>query len=262
MCKSKYKDYFLGNIVMKINKTGNRGNIRYFEKNYGKNILPLSMSQNEYMPGSRPLEILFFWKRESPYEEGKESLLKTIKHYNLFSSCLIMVEDNKFALQYCTDGVKINLLPPINDTFDSVNVNDIKNRMIHVKTLPGESLFAVTFVPVKDGTFVGISCSDAVADVFSLILFLFAWKCIIEGSDDFPLPSPQRLFKGKPISSDKIDKAFIPHLLELSNKIKNRVKSNEVRTYIKKEYFTDELLNEIKSKVRLIFINELWSMVE
>ena len=85
---------------MKINKE----HIAYLENNYGGNILPLSKLENEYYPGTSPLEILFFWNRESTVSEVKASLLKTIEHYNLFSSRLIMIDDNKFALQYCTDG--------------------------------------------------------------------------------------------------------------------------------------------------------------
>jgi len=55
--------------------------------------------------------------------------------------------------------------------------------MVHVKTLPGEPLFAITVIPVTHGRFVGISCSDAIADFVSLIIFCFAWKCVIEGND-------------------------------------------------------------------------------
>ena len=235
--------------MTKINEIDNKANIKYLEKDYGQNILPLSTFQNEYIPGSEPLEILFSWKRESTFSEAKESFFKAVEHYNLFSSRLIMIDDNKFALQYCADGAEFNYLPPINATFDSINLDDIRKMVVHVKTLPGEPLLAVTLIPITGGAFVGISCSDAIADVFALILFCFAWKCIIE-SNDFPPPSTQRLFKGNPASFDKIDKTFIPPLSELSDKIRNRVKSSNVRTYTKKEYFSDEFFNEIKNKSR------------
>jgi len=64
-------------------------------------------------------------------------------------------------------------------------------------------------------------------------------------------PSPQRLFKGKPISSDKIDKVFIPSLSELSDEIKERLKSVDEKIYTKREYFPDELLDDIKKKAKL-----------
>jgi len=37
-----------------------------------------------------------------------------------------MIDDNKFALQYCTDGIEFNFLPQLNATFDSMNIDDIK----------------------------------------------------------------------------------------------------------------------------------------
>ena len=114
---------------MKLNKE----HTEYLKKNYGKNILPLSILDNEYYPGTNPLEILFFWNRESSDAEARESILKTIKHYNLFSSRLIMTEDNKFALQYCTDGAELHFWPRLNIAYDDVNIDDIK-KMISLKT--------------------------------------------------------------------------------------------------------------------------------
>lgn len=222
---------------------------KYLDENYGKTILPLAMFQNEEIPGADPLELLFFWKRASTLSEIKASFLKAVKYYNLFSSRLIMTGDNQFALQYCTDGIEFNYLPSLDATFDSIHLDDIKSMMVHVKTLPGEPLFAITIIPVNDGRFVGISCSDAVADFVSLILFCFAWKCIIEGND-FPLPSSQRLFNGEPISADKIDKSLVPSLHELNDTIQNRVKSSEIKTYSKREYFYDEFFNGIKKQAK------------
>lgn len=222
---------------------------KYLEENYGKTILPLAMFQNDETPGADPLELLFFWKRKTTLSEVKESFFKTVKYYNLFSSRLIVTGDNQFALQYCTDGIEFNYLPPLDAAFDSIHLDDIKNMMVHVKTLPGDPLFAITIIPTNNGRFVGISCSDAVADFVSLTLFCFAWKCIIEGND-FPLPSPQRLFTGEPISADKIDKSFVPSLYELSDTIQNRVTSSEIKTYSKREYFYDEFFNEIKKQAK------------
>jgi Transferase family. len=231
---------------MKINKR----QIAYLEGNYGKNILPLTILENEIRPGSKPMEIILFYKKETSLLKIKESLFKAIKHYNLFSSRLIMIDDNKFALQYCADGVEFNILPSINDTLGNINIDDIKKMMVHVKTLPGEPLLAVTGIPIKDGLLGGISCSEAIADVFSLILFFFAWKCTIEGKS-FPLPSTQRLFKGNPVSSDKIDKVFTPPLSELNDKIQTRVKLKNINLYSKREFFSDEFLNEIMNKAKL-----------
>ncbi len=231
---------------MKINKE----HIAYLENNYGGNILPLSKLENEYYPGTSPLEILFFWNRESTVSEVKASLLKTIEHYNLFSSRLIMIDDNKFALQYCTDGAELHFLPPIHAVYDDLNIDDIKKMIVTFKTLPGKSLFVVTDIPIIGGRFVGIRCSHAVGDAFSLLLFCFAWKCIIEGND-FPRPSSQRLFKGKPIHSDKIDKVFIPPLSELSSQIHNRIHRGEnFKKYITREYFTDEYFNDVKNQAK------------
>ncbi|MCX5849950.1 MAG: acyltransferase [Deltaproteobacteria bacterium] len=225
--------------------------LTYLEKNYGTNILPLSIVENEDLPGTNPMEVLGFYKKETSLLRIKESLFKTVEHYNLFSSRLIMIDHNKFALQYCTNGFEYNALPFINTTFDNINIDDIKKMIVNVKTLPGEPLFAVTIIPIKDGVFGGISCSHAIADGFSLLLFLFSWGCIKDGNS-FPFPSTQRLFKGNPISFDKIDKVFIPPLSELSNEIQNRVKYvNNIKLYSKKEYFSDEFLNEIKNKAKL-----------
>jgi hypothetical protein len=236
--------------MMKINKIDNKANIVYLEENYGKNILPLSIFDNAVRPGGNPMEDLLFYKKDTPIPKLKESFFKAAEYYNLFSSRLIMIGDNKFALQYCTDGIEYNLLPPINATFDNINIDDIKKMMVHVKTLPGEPLLSLTGIPIKDGVLGAISCSHAIADGISLILFLYVWGCIIEGKD-FPLPSPQRLFTGKPLSSDKIDKAFIPPLSGLSDAIQDRVKrNNNIKTYSKREYFSDEFLNEMKNKAK------------
>jgi len=232
---------------MKLNKE----HIEYLEENYGKNILPLSILDNEYYPGTSPLEILFFWNRESTYQDVKESLFKTIEHYNLFSSRLIMIDDHKFALLHCTDGVVFNYLPQVNATFDNINVNDINKMIVTFKTLPGEPLFAVTYVPIIGGGFVGVRSSHAVGDAFSLLLFCFAWKCIIEGND-FPCPSTQRLFKGKPVRSDQVNKVFLPPLSELNSQIHNRIQRGlSIQKYTTREYFTDEFVREVKDKAKL-----------
>jgi len=163
---------------------------------------------------------------------------------------MIMIDQDKYALQYCTDGAQYNVLPYINATIFNIVIDDIKNMMIQVKTLPGEHLFAVTIIPIKDGILIGISCSHAIADGISLTLFLYTWGCIIDGNN-FPLPSIQRLFKGNPVSFDKIDKEFIPPLSELSNVIQNRVNNdNNIKVYYKNEHFSDEILNEVKDKAK------------
>lgn len=230
---------------MKLNKE----QIAYLEENYGKTILPLNIVENEDLLGTNSLEILFFWRRDSTALEGKESFLKAVEHYNLFSSRLIMIDDNKFALQYCTDGAGVHILPPINDTHDRMDIDDVRKMLVDVKTLPGEPLFALTLIKMTDGAFVGIHCSHAAGDAFSLIFLCFIWKCAIEGSD-FPSPSTQRLFKGKPVFFNKIDKVFTPPLSALSDKIQNRIKSNDTKIYSKNEYFTDEYFNEIKNQAK------------
>ena len=231
---------------MKINKE----HIAYLEENYGKNILPLSIFDNAVRPGGNPMEDLLFYKKGTSILKLRESLVKTVEHYNLFSSRLIMIEHNKFALQYCTDGAMIKILAPLKAASNNINIEDIKKMMVHVQTLPGEPLFAVTGIPIEDGILGAISCSHAVCDGISLILFLYTWGCIIEGKD-FPLPSTQRLFQGSPIRSDKINKAFIPPLSELSDAIQNRVERNKnIKTYSKREYFSDEFLDEIKNKAK------------
>jgi len=92
--------------MMKLNKQQRT----FLEENYGKTILPLNIVENEDLPGTNSLEILFFWNRESTFEEAKESCIKATDHYNLFSSRLIMIDDNKFALQYCHDGAAFHLM--------------------------------------------------------------------------------------------------------------------------------------------------------
>lgn len=235
---------------MDTNEIHNKANIKYLEENYGKNILPLSRLENERMPGAEPLEDLLFYKKGTSLEKLEASFYKTVQHYNTFSSRLIMIDRDKFALQYSTDGIVRNVLPPINANFDDISIDDIKKMMVHVKTLPGEPLLAVTGIPIKDGILGGISCSHAITDGISLMLFLYAWGCIIEGKD-FPLPSTQRLFKGVPINADKIDKVFVPPLSKLSNKIQNRVKcENNIKTFSKREYFTVEYLNQVKNNAK------------
>jgi len=230
--------------------TDDKARVEYLEGNYGKNILPLSRFDNDSRPGSSPIEILFLYRGSTSILKFKDSLLKTLDHYNLFSSRLIMMDDNKFALQYCRDGAIANPLPPIDDSFDNICIDDLKKKIIRVKTLPGEPLFAVTGIPLKDGIFAGISCSHAVADGISVLLFLYAWMCITEGKR-FPLPSAQRLFKGPPVDFDKIDKGFVPPLSKLSDEIQHRVKYlAEVKTYTKRESFSDEFLHEMKNKAK------------
>jgi hypothetical protein len=143
--------------MIKTNMTGNNEKNEYLEENYGKNILPLSSVENDRFPGSAPMEIILYYKKGTSLAKLEESIFKTIKHYNLFSSRLIMIDDNKFALQYCTDGVAKSILPPINVTSDNINVEKIKKMMLHVKTLPGEPLFAITGIPIEDGILGAIS---------------------------------------------------------------------------------------------------------
>ena len=222
----------------------------YLEENLGKTILPLSIFENEDWPGNEPIEVLLFYKKEWSNSEIQESFLKVTEYYNLFASRLIMIDDNKFALHHCTDGVKFTFLPPVDDTFDNINIEEIRKKMLKVKTLPGEPLLSLTVIPAKDGKFGGVSCSHTIGDGISMILFLMTWGCIIEGKP-FPLPSTQRLFKGEPVSSSTIDKIFTPPLSELSEKIQNRVSASHVKLYSKREYFSDEFFNEHKNKAKL-----------
>lgn len=228
----------------------NQTKTAYLEQNYGKNILPLSLFDNLIRPGEKPIEIFFFYRKEAFISRLQDSLLEAIQYYNLFSSRLIMIDDNKFALQYCTDGAIINVLPPLDDTIDHINLDDIKKMMTHVKTLPGEPLFAVTGVPLKDGIIGAISCSHAVADGVSLLLFMYAWMCITEGKD-FLLPSTQRLFTGRPVRSSEIDKVFIPALSELSKGIQTKIShATNTETHMTMEYFSDEFLAKIKLEAK------------
>ncbi len=107
-------------LIMKNSKIDDEKNVSYLKKNYGKNILPLSLLQNEYVLGTEPLEILFFWNKESTFLETQESIFRAVKYYNIFSSRLIQTGQNKFALQYCKDGFQFNFLPLIDDTFELI----------------------------------------------------------------------------------------------------------------------------------------------
>ena len=220
------------------------------EHHYGKNILPLSTFDNETFIGSSPLEILFFYKKDLPILKLKESLLKTIHYYNLFSSRLIMIGDHKFALLYCTDGAVANDLRPVDACFDDSRIAEIRKEMVHVQTLPGEPLFAVTGIPFKNGILAGISCSHAVADGISLVLFLYAWMCITDGKNFLP-PSPQRLFQGPPVHFDPTDRALVPPLSALDEKIRKKVEiDNVAEIFTATEYFTDDFLNDIKAEAK------------
>jgi len=232
---------------MKINKK----DIKYLEDNYGKNILPLSIFDNENFIGINPLEILIYYKKETSIPKLKECLLKTIEHYNLFSSRLIMIDQDKYALQYCRNGAVIKVLPPIDATVDDIDIDVIKKMMVHVKTLPGEPLFAVTGIPINDGVLGALSCSHAICDGISLMLFLYAWNCLIQGRSILP-PSKQRLFKGIPVDFDKVDRVFIPPLSELNDNIKSRVNHlSNIKIYTSKEYFSDEFLTEMKHRAKI-----------
>ncbi len=220
------------------------------KKNYGKNILPLSAFDNDNFIGTRPLEILFFYKKNLPILKLKESLLKTIAHYNLFSSRLIMLDEHRYALQYCTDGAIANDLPPVDAVFDNRHIENLNKRMVHVQTLPGEPLFAVTGIPFRNGILAGISCSHAVADGISLLLFLYAWMCITDEKNFLP-PSPQRLFQGPPVNFDQTDRAFVPPLSALSDAIRKKVEiDNIAEVFTATEYFTDDFLNDIKADAK------------
>lgn len=235
---------------MKTETGDNKNKMAVWEKKFGQNILPLSKFENDYFMGTSPIEVFFLYKKNNAIMKMKESLLKTIEHYNLYSSRLIMVDENKFALQYCTDGAVANPLPPVDATFDSMDINDLTKRMHHVQTLPGEPLFAVTGIPLKDGIFAGISMSHAVGDGISILLFLYAWMCISDGKD-FLRPSGQRLFTGAPIRSDQIDRSVTPPLSELRKGIQNQVNNvNTIKTYMTNEYFSDEFLNDVKKQAK------------
>ena len=232
------------------NRTTANGTIKtYLKSHLGKNILPLSILDNEIRPGGNPIEILLFYKREVSVLNIQDSFRKAVEHYNLFSSRLIMMDHDQFALQYCSDGAVINLLPAVNETHDSIDIELIRKMMTHVKTLPGEPLFALTVVPVRDGYLGGFSFSHAIGDGVSLILFLFSLGLIMAG-DHFPPPSSQRLFTGRPLSVDQIDKSFILPLHALNKKIQDRIRQANVQTYTTREYFSEEQLKAIKHQAK------------
>ncbi len=230
-------------------QTNNKSRKLFLEENLGKTILPLSILDNEIRPGGNPIEILLFYRREISVLKIQESFKKAVEHYNLFSSCLIRIDHDKFALQYCSDGAVIDIMPGVNETHDRMDIEHVGKMMMHVQTLPGEPLFALTVIPTKDGYLGGFSFSHAIGDGVSLILFLFSLGLIM-ADENFPLPSNQRLFTGKPVSLDQIEKSLIPPLNDLNKKIQNRVKQANVKTYAKREYFSDEQLNAIKNQAK------------
>lgn len=231
---------------MKLNKE----QMAYLEENMGKTILPLSNFENKIRLGTEAIEVLLYYKKDWTPQQYFEAFVQAANHFNLFSSRIIRIDDNKYALHYCSDGVQLHILSPVDETFDKINIDDIKKKIVKVKTLPGEPLLSLTVIPIKDGYLGGVSCSHAIGDGVSLTLFLYLWGCAIEGKDFPLLPSPQRLFKGNPIHSDKVDKAFLPSLYELSDEIQDRVKPSNIKLHIKREYFSDEFLNDIKNKAK------------
>jgi hypothetical protein len=232
--------------MIRINKSGNT----CLEENLGKNIIPLSVFESSNFVGTEPLEIVLFYKKGTSLLKLQECFFKAVEHYNLFSSRLIMIGDNEYALQYCTDGIEVKIHPPVDVTSDVISIDEIKKMMVHVKTAPGEPLFAATGIPVKDGVLGALSLSHAVADGILLMLFLFSWGCILEGKD-FLRPSAQRLFTGKPVRSDEIDKSFTPPLSGLSDNIQKRIKNiSNIKKYTTKEYFSQDFLDEMKDTAK------------
>ena len=214
---------------------------------YGIDILPLSFFENADYPGSPPIECLVLYKKKTSLPAARESFLETIRHYNLFSSRLIMIDENRFALLYCTDGFQYMVLPPLDADAAHISIDDVRHMMRHVKTLPGEPLFAVTIIPVRDGLLGGISCSHAIGDAVSLMLFLYAWGCIHYGNS-FSKPSTQRLFSGSPVVFDTFDSVFAPPVSDLHETIRKRVEnSQETTRYHRREYFSDKRLAEMKN---------------
>jgi len=141
-------------------------------------------------------------------------------------------------------------LTPMDKNFADVNIEDIKKKVVKVKHYPDEPLLSLTVIKLKDGS-VGRS------QLFT---------CRLRRHYVYPVPFSLGMFhrrhptfatvsskiiKGKPISSDKIDKVFIPSLSELSDEIKERLKSVDEKIYTKREYFPDELLDDIKKKAKL-----------
>ncbi len=231
---------------MKLSK----GQKAYLEENMGKTILPFSNFENKIRLGTEAIEVLLYYKKDWTPQQYFEAFVKAANHFNLFSSRIIRMDDDKYALHYCTDGVQLHVLPPIDENFADVNIDEIKKKIVKVKTLPGEPLLSLTIVKLKDGSLGGVSCSHAVCDGIIFILFLSLWGCFIEGTEPHQ-PSPQRLFKGNPVSSNTIDKVFMPSLSELSDEIKERLKSVDEKIYTKREYFPDALLDDIKKKAKL-----------
>jgi hypothetical protein len=200
--------------------------------------------------------VLFFTRRKHRFRQQEKVFLKPIRHYNLFSSRLIMIDENRFALLYCTDGFQYMVLPPLDADAAHISIDDVRHMMRHVKTLPGEPLFAVTIIPVRDGLLGGISCSHAIGDAVSLMLFLYAWGCIHYGNS-FSKPSTQRLFSGSPVVFDTFDSVFAPPVSDLHETIRKRVEnSQETTRYHRREYFSDKRLAEMKNgqrpKMRII----------
>jgi len=62
--------------LLKTNLTDHQAKTAYLEQHYGKDILPLSAFE-QTMPGSEPIEILFFYKKDTPVSKLRASLLKT-----------------------------------------------------------------------------------------------------------------------------------------------------------------------------------------
>ena len=235
--------------MMQTDEADNQSKKCFLKENFGKSILPLSRLDNEIRPGGNPIEILLFYKKEISPSEIQKSFAKALQHYNLFSSRLIMIDRDTFALQYCTDGATLNILPSFSAASSRVRIHEIQERMIHVRTLPGEPLFALTVIPVQDGYFGGFSFSHAIGDGVSLILFLFSLGLIMAGKN-FPLPSNQRLFTGKPLRVEQIEKSLIPPLHELNQRIQNRVRQADMKIYSTREYFSEEQLNAIKHQAK------------
>ncbi len=205
-------------------------------------ILPVSEYDAQFI-GRTSVNFLLHFAQALDIERVEAAFWEVLEHYNTFASRVVQDGPEAFSIQYDpfapTFRVAKTLTNWIRETdFTSKGVDILIDE---VESIPGGPQITVVLTPVPDGMVLGLSISHVLVDGLSLGLLIASWSKIIHG-EDFPRPSPQRIFPHIPNAREVTSPQPPPPPAEwpLPSWVEARRKQRMIPNFHRTLYFTHE----------------------
>jgi hypothetical protein len=138
--------------------------------------LTLSAYDQSLGVGTPSLYRLFCLKQMPDVERLVFSLGKTLERFPRFATRIALADDGRSKLIPLEEPLAVELRPAASWTPEAFRLEQVPHFVRGLTTEAGEPVLAVTLTPVTSGAVLGVSCSHAVADMYSYYLFHAYWN--------------------------------------------------------------------------------------